>query len=989
MPLQLRGKVADSIALPANYPQVHFDLANNYLVIPTAILNGYYAKPQNEYLKVLFTKSNLIDPIPDGINTYTVYELNYVEPFNEVTKYYDANGYVLDFPQKALFVADQNYYDSLNPNMVGYVPNDEVTRFSFVDANVVLGFGTQPNNTVFSGIKMACVNQKEDPFYAWDSTSSSKTTLSQPAANPAIINTFSFYDTADYDVTFLLTDYTFDYYSNTFPSEVLVHLTGFSAPFEFLNNTSIKVISNGHYTGVEFIDGEFNPPFLIEDWDTPGSKIFIGGCHYRWAKTFVDILPIFANNVWGLESIGFNIFGAILLTGEKYFYAVAQTEHSEISETIIIDTENLNEFEINTTSQLMLPLTPIKIDFGAEVQHQWTYGRIGETENYRFLQEESDLSNTTVTLTYDSQKRRWYSPPLTSNGYPFKLQIDPFNAYNIFTNVAPQVDSEDGPLESFAQVSGIYKPAFDSDDNEFFPCMNPPNINTTYNGFLNHLYLSSIPSDLNYKVKIHQQESITANNYSDSFLNWDNLYVGLPFIRITTDFDRRLKALDDYDFPAYNYYYPADRITWLSSMYKIIISQPNALNKKNKRPHAIFSIEGPFTIYQELEAQPVATNSTVTFNDDVIEDNAETLIIDGTNFELYAFDNLVTFNLGAVGFVTAATSTQLTVTFTTQPTSLGNLTAIVTTGGTFTSGAAVQVATVVAGIVVTPNSDYMAINAPTLVIAGTGFSATANQNTVTFNLGAVGTVTSATTTELTITFSTQPTADGSLTAVVAVSTSNGDSGSPVQVANVYYSTLRVTIDNGNIDYVQISNSIYNGKKFWIAGSYDGSTLSYTTSIIYWTGSEWLIAGQYGIQGNDYATNSSDTEIPPVSGWVSLSPYTTTTVSYQSLNLPNNLVNDYACVTGNAIGSQTFNGQYFRLQNQSTNTYHNILCSQRIVNAYNWSAFIQNNNDYYQKSGATVNGYYDRLTDASQPPGFWNSQDPYSGIPAPEVALGEC
>ena len=378
---------------------------------------------------------------------------------------------------------------------------------------------------------------------------------------------------------------------------------------------------------------------------------------------------------------------------------------------------------------------------------------------------------------------------------------------------------------------------------------------------------------------------------------------------------------------------------------------------------------------------------TITSNADEIEADTESFTIAGTGFNLETADNLVTFNLGAVGKVTAATTTELTVTFTTQPTSLGNLE--VTLLMPLSSGAAVQVATVVAAITVTPNSDYLAINAPTLVIAGSGFSATANHNTVTFNLGAVGTVTSATTTELTITFSTQPTSTGSLTAVIAVSTSNGDSGSPVEVATVYYPTLRVTSDNGNIDYVQISNSIYNGKKFWIAGSYDGSTLSYTTSIIYWTGSEWLIAGQYGIQGNDYATNSSDTEIPPVSGWVSLSPYTTTTVSYQSLNLPNNLVNDYACVTENAIGSNTFNGQYFRLQNQSTNTYHNILCSQRIVNESGYSTFLQNVYLYYEKSGNSVDGFYDRLTDQSQPPGVWDSQDNNDGIPAPEVALGEC
>jgi hypothetical protein len=173
---------------------------------------------------------------------------------------------------------------------------------------------------------------------------------------------------------------------------------------------------------------------------------------------------------------------------------------------------------------------------------------------------------------------------------------------------------------------------------------------------------------------------------------------------------------------------------------------------------------------------------TITSNADVITQDEESFTIAGTGFNLEPADNLVTFNLGAGGTVTAATATQLTVTFTTQPTSLGNLEATLLMP--LSSGAAVQVATVVAGIVVTPNSDNRAITATTLVIAGTGFSATANHNTVTFNLGAAGTVTSATTTQLTITFSTQPTSTGSLTAVVAVSSSNGNSGSPVQVATI-------------------------------------------------------------------------------------------------------------------------------------------------------------------------------------------------------------
>jgi hypothetical protein len=233
----------------------------------------------------------------------------------------------------------------------------------------------------------------------------------------------------------------------------------------------------------------------------------------------------------------------------------------------------------------------------------------------------------------------------------------------------------------------------------------------------------------------------------------------------------------------------------------------------NTFKHANFIIQADDAFISSIRIGAAPDAPTITFNDDAIEQDEETLIIQGTDFNLNYEDNLVTFNLGAFGTVTAATTTQLTVTFTTQPTSLGNLE--VTLLMPLSSGTAVQVATVVAGIVVTPNSDSRAINAPTLVIAGTGFSATANQNTVTFNLGAVGTVTSATTTELTITFSTQPTTTGSLTAVVAVSTSNGDSGTAVEVATIVtYGSLVL------IDTISIDNKGYSALK----PSYDGLSL---------------------------------------------------------------------------------------------------------------------------------------------------------------------
>src|SRR5439155_256668 len=101
-------------------------------------------------------------------------------------------------------------------------------------------------------------------------------------------------------------------------------------------------------------------------------------------------------------------------------------------------------------------------------------------------------------------------------------------------------------------------------------------------------------------------------------------------------------------------------------------------------------------------------------------------------------NNTVVFNDSAVGTVTAATATSLTVTFSAQPAATGSLTAVVTSNGG-SSGAAVQVATVTATPTVTPNTANLAQNAPTITIAGTGFNATTPaNNTVVFNDSAVG-----------------------------------------------------------------------------------------------------------------------------------------------------------------------------------------------------------------------------------------------------------
>ena len=227
----------------------------------------------------------------------------------------------------------------------------------------------------------------------------------------------------------------------------------------------------------------------------------------------------------------------------------------------------------------------------------------------------------------------------------------------------------------------------------------------------------------------------------------------------------------------------------------------------------------------------VVAAPTVTANTANRAINAPTITIAGTNFSTTAANDTVAFNLGAVGTVTAATTTQLTVTFSTQPTSTGPLTANVTVFGG--ASGAVQVATVVAAPTVTANTANRAINAPTITIAGTNFSTTAANDTVVFNLGAVGTVTAATATQLTVTFTTQPTSTGSLTANVTVF---GGSSGAVQVATIvpaitYTVTttgnvITVTDIGGNSDTLAVSEPSAGNIQFDVAGrtfTVDGGT----------------------------------------------------------------------------------------------------------------------------------------------------------------------
>lgn len=215
---------------------------------------------------------------------------------------------------------------------------------------------------------------------------------------------------------------------------------------------------------------------------------------------------------------------------------------------------------------------------------------------------------------------------------------------------------------------------------------------------------------------------------------------------------------------------------------------------------------------------------------------ASTLTIGGAGFDPIATNNSVLLSSGAQGFVTAATNTQLTVTYFTLP-SAGPLTATVTTDGV-SSGSAVQVAIVLtpSAPTVTSSTTAFAANATTLVITGTGFDPRIANDSVMFSSGAA-TITAATTTQLTLTFSTPPVV-GPLTAKV---TTNSLSSTTTQVAavipglnastaNLPASATTLTITGAGFDPAAGNNLVIlsSGAGVVISATATSLTVSYTT-----------------------------------------------------------------------------------------------------------------------------------------------------------------
>ncbi|NBY00488.1 MAG: hypothetical protein EBQ87_00670, partial [Planctomycetes bacterium] len=198
---------------------------------------------------------------------------------------------------------------------------------------------------------------------------------------------------------------------------------------------------------------------------------------------------------------------------------------------------------------------------------------------------------------------------------------------------------------------------------------------------------------------------------------------------------------------------------------------------------ALFAqVETDGVISNRAQVATVVTSTvpTITQSISTIAANATSLTIFGSGFDTSSgASNHLELSSGSLTSVQVISSSQLIATLNPSAGLLdpGILTATVTVNGE--RAGPTQVATVNAVPVITPSSALLPANASTMYIYGTGFSTTPGNNTVALSSGS-GTVTGATTTKLTVTLVTAPTA-GNLTATVV---SNGVSSQAAVINSV-------------------------------------------------------------------------------------------------------------------------------------------------------------------------------------------------------------
>ncbi len=205
---------------------------------------------------------------------------------------------------------------------------------------------------------------------------------------------------------------------------------------------------------------------------------------------------------------------------------------------------------------------------------------------------------------------------------------------------------------------------------------------------------------------------------------------------------------------------------------------------------------------------------------------SQTITINGYGFDSTATNDTVTLTeANGTGLATAvhpATAAANQLTLTETPTVAGPLYAVVTVGSAANNTSSkVQVAEVIP--TVTASIANLAGNAGSLTINGSGFDTTAANNTVAFNDGAVGAVTSAAAGQLTVTLTGMPTSLGAMNATVK--TDGVSSGTAVQVATV---TPAVNLSKGTLS-ASATSLVINGYGFSTTNTSDTVTFTNGTT----------------------------------------------------------------------------------------------------------------------------------------------------------------
>ena len=227
---------------------------------------------------------------------------------------------------------------------------------------------------------------------------------------------------------------------------------------------------------------------------------------------------------------------------------------------------------------------------------------------------------------------------------------------------------------------------------------------------------------------------------------------------------------------------------------------------------------------------PVVTSSITNLGA-----NATSLTITGYGFSSTVAQNTVSLSAGGgtvnVTGVTIASPESMTLAFTTDPTTMGALTATVTSNGV--PGTATQVGTVVP--VLTQIAGYTILaSAPSVTISGAGFDTTAANDVLSLNDGAVGTITAVNgtpPTSLTFTFTSGfvPTAGSIKGSIVVDGVSS--TGGLVTIAGVTpIVTSSTTARAANITSITIAGSGFDPTIANDSVSFTSGTSTFTGSV---------------------------------------------------------------------------------------------------------------------------------------------------------------